>query len=580
MRERDMPDPPEFSDQGRPKSSIMVRPKSRSQSLAERVSLGFYKLTWRTPLHNMRITGKLPLRLLAVPTDPLPADTKRGMAVRAGYFHFQGHEQPFANIDYAKLALPPAMVDYIHRFDWLRDLAATTNRVDGAPLTASLTEKWLQGNIAKVREPAWRVDNCTWRLLNMAAWSPFILSSTDPVYRSSIINHFARTARHLDQSAPRIAGRFNRLTAWAGVVAASLVLPEGKSRRAVGENGLIQAIKETVFPDGGVVSRSPVQLMELIGLLGLLRQCYLARDEPIPDFLADTLSRNVPALLGLTHSDGGLGAWQGSGQISVERINALIAATGVRARPQRQALDWGYQRVSAGKAVLLLDAGPPPLAKQSTAGCASTLAFELSHGTQRIVVNCGGSSLLGANISAALARGLRTTAAHSTLCVDDTNSTALLQGGQLGKGVTEVGLDRRDIDKATRIEASHDGYGKAFGFIHSRLLILRSDGLELRGEDTLLPQARTAPKDNTPIQIRFHLGADIEISRGDKPQALILRMADGASWVFAAAEGTLSVEESLFVDQEGRPHPSQQLVISIRAGKGGLTTGWQFKFLG
>ena len=577
MRDGDQTDPPEPQS---PNSSIMLRPKSRSQSLGERISLGFYKLTWRTPLHNMRITGKLPLRLLAVPIDPLPADAKRGMAIRAGHFHFQGLEQPVASIDYARLNLPPAMADYIHRFDWLRDLAAATDRAGGAPIAAAVTEKWLGGNTDKIREPEWRVDNCAWRLLNMAAWSPFILSSSDPVYRSSVINHFARTARHLDQSAPRTSGRFNRLTGWAGVVAASLLLPEGKSRRAVGESGLIQAIEETVFPDGGVVSRSPVQLMELIGLLSLLRQCYLVQGELIPDFLSDTLGRNVPALLGLTHSDGGLGAWQGSGQISAERIDALIVASGIRARPQRQALDWGYQRVSAGKAVLLLDAGPPPLAKQSAAGCASTLAFELSHDDQRIVVNCGGSALLGANIPAALARGLRTTAAHSTLCIDDSNSTAILAGGQLGKGVTEVGLDRRDIDKATRIEASHDGYGRAYGFIHSRLLILRSDGLELRGEDTLLPQARTPPKEGLPLHIRFHLGAGIELSQGDNPKTAILRLSNGTSWVFATMAGTLTIEESILVDEDGRPHPTQQLVIAATTDKGGLTLGWQYKFLG
>ena len=577
MRDGDQPEPPEPQS---PNSSIMLRPKSRSQSLGERISLGFYKLTWRTPLHNMRITGKLPLRLLAVPIDPLPADAKRGMAIRAGHFHFQGLEQPVASIDYARLNLPPAMADYIHRFDWLRDLAAATDRAGGAPIAAAVTEKWLGGNTDKIREPEWRVDNCAWRLLNMAAWSPFILSSSDPVYRSSVINHFARTARHLDQSAPRTSGRFNRLTGWAGVVAASLLLPEGKSRRAVGESGLIQAIEETVFPDGGVVSRSPVQLMELIGLLSLLRQCYLVQGELIPDFLSDTLGRNVPALLGLTHSDGGLGAWQGSGQISAERIDALIVASGIRARPQRQALDWGYQRVSAGKAVLLLDAGPPPLAKQSAAGCASTLAFELSHDDQRIVVNCGGSALLGANIPAALARGLRTTAAHSTLCIDDSNSTAILAGGQLGKGVTEVGLDRRDIDKATRIEASHDGYGRAYGFIHSRLLILRSDGLELRGEDTLLPQARTPPKEGLPLHIRFHLGAGIELSQGDNPKTAILRLSNGTSWVFATMAGTLTIEESILVDEDGRPHPTQQLVIAATTDKGGLTLGWQYKFLG
>jgi uncharacterized heparinase superfamily protein len=561
-------------------SALIVRQKGVAQSLSDRAARLFYQLTWRTPLHNIRLTGKLPLRILAVPLDELPANGARGKSLRMGSFHYQGLDQPLASIDYQQLRLPPAMLDYIHRFDWLRDLAASTNRAEGAPLAATITGGWLRNNTEKVREPAWRVDNCAWRFLNMAAYCPYILSSGDPVYRSSVLNHFARNARHLDRSASKAASLYGRLTGWAGVAAAALLLPEGKARRVMGEARLAEAIDECVFEDGGVVSRSPVQLMELIGLLSLLRQCYLATNEVVPAFLHDALARSVPALLGLTHSDGGLGAWQGSAQVSADRIDALVAASAVRARPQRQALDWGYQRVSAGKAVLLLDAGPPPLAKQSAAGCASTLAFELSHDSQRIIVNCGGSALVGASIPAALARGLRTTAAHSTLCIDDTNSTAILAGGQLGKGVTEVGLDRRDLENATRIEASHDGYGRAYGFNHSRTLILRSDGLELRGEDTLLPHANYKVKSQTEAAIRFHLGGNIELAEGDNKQAIILRLGNGTSWLFVAGGGDIQIDESIWVDGEGRPHPSQQLVINSIAGKGGLSIGWQFRFLG
>ena len=558
--------------------ALIVRPKGAGQNLLERLSLQFYKLTWRTPLHSGRLKGKVPLRLLAVPEDTLAGNVARGQSLRMGKFHYQGFEQAIEGLDYAHLALPPAMTDYIHRFDWLRDLGAATNRADGAPVAAAIADSWLVANGMKTREPAWRVDNTAWRLMNMAAASPFLLTSTDPIYRSRVINHFARAARHLDQSAPRASSHFAKTLGWAGVVAASLLLPEGKARRAVGESGLAESLNQTVFADGGVVSRSPVQLMELIGLLSLLKQCYLARDEMLSEFLVDALGRAVPALLGLTHADGGLGAWQGSAHVGAERIEALVAASGVRARPQRQALDWGYQRVSAGNSVLLLDAGPPPLARQSASGCASTLAFELSHGKQRIIVNCGGAALVGASIPASLARGLRTTAAHSTLCIDDKNSTAILAGGQLGKGVAEVGLDRRDVENATRIEGSHDGYARAYGYAHARLLILRSDGMELRGEDTLLPQGR--PKDGVPVHVRFHLGPEIEITPTDNVQTALLRMADGSNWAFAATGGAMSTDDSLWVDEEGRPHPTRQLVIAADAGKGGLTVGWQLRFLG
>src|SRR3546814_9050288 len=79
----------------------------------------------------------------------------------------------------------------------------------------------------------------------------------------------------------------------------------------------------------------------------------------MPELLQVALNRTVPALLGITHGDGGLGSWQGSGAVSDLLVEAVIKASGVRSRPLRQARDWGYQRLSAGQTVLLVDAAPP-----------------------------------------------------------------------------------------------------------------------------------------------------------------------------------------------------------------------------
>jgi uncharacterized heparinase superfamily protein len=57
-------------------------------------------------------------------------------------------------------------------------------------------------------------------------------------------------------------------------------------------------------------------------------------------------------------------------------------------------------------------------------------------------------------------------------------------------------------------------------------------------------------------------------------------MIDGTSWTFAATAGKLSVDDSILVDEEGRPHPTRQLVIEAQAPKGGLNIGWQLRFAG
>jgi uncharacterized heparinase superfamily protein len=264
----------------------------------------------------------------------------------------------------------------------------------------------------------------------------------------------------------------------------------------------------------------------------------------------------------------------------------VIEASGVRTRPLHTATSWGYQRIKAGDTLLQFDTAPPPRARQARVGCASTLAFELSDGPARIVVNCGGAALAGGQVPARIGQGLRATAAFSTLILDNANSTAVLLNGQLGKGVDTVEVDRRMVAgrgrEATRIEAAHDGYASRFGLTHQRILTLSGDGTELAGEDILIPTSKNGKRGKIGFAIRFHLGRGVEVQlSGDKRGASLL-LPDGRLWQFrlrgdraGAGEITLSAEDSLWVDGDGRPHATEQLVIEGLA----LRSGGQFSWL-
>src|SRR3546814_4848019 len=107
-------------------------------SLSERVANHFYRLTWRTPLHAMRLKGKYPLKLLAVPDDPIPGDERAGKALRAGYFLFRGTKKPLASLDFSNLDLATAFVDYIHSFRWIRDLSMLPLTEQAAPIAEAI----------------------------------------------------------------------------------------------------------------------------------------------------------------------------------------------------------------------------------------------------------------------------------------------------------------------------------------------------------------------------------------------------------------------------------------------------------
>jgi uncharacterized heparinase superfamily protein len=175
--------------------------------------------------------------------------------------------------------------------------------------------------------------------------------------------------------------------------------------------------------------------------------------------------------------------------------------------------------------------------------------------------------------------GLRTSAAHSTLVLNDSNSTRVMASGALGAGVNEVLLDRKESETGSVIDASHDGYARRYGYVHQRRLALSADGKELSGDDALVPVGPKRKPLDTSFAIRFHLAPKTEVSLTADGLGALLRIDGGPLWQFRVRGGSLMVDDSLWVDGEGRPFASQQLVVSGQVS-GAASIGWVFKRAG
>ena len=519
---------------------------------------------------------KSPLRLTAVPRDHVAGSRARGDALLGGRFELGSASVSLADFDFAALGADGPLAEALQGFSWLRDLSAAAGRDRGAKLAEALTARWLVGHGTRA-DNAWRPELWGERILFWTAYAPYVLSSRDPAYRSALLNTLARGARHLDATADKAPPGLPRITAWAGVVAAALLIQGGLPRVARGEAGLMRALAAAQFEDGGLMSRSPEEQLLLVDRLGLLRAAYFAAKQSLPDALESAAAAALAALHGVTMGDGGLSSWQGGNPGDPARIAALIEGCGLRARPLRQARGWGYHRLSALGTILVMDAAPPPPAKMAVCGSASTLAFELSDGAQRLVVNCGGPGALPHQLPHELVEALRTTAAHSTLTLADTNSTNILSDGSLGKGVADVVIDRAEDNDSSRVQASHDGYVRAFGLVHQRSILLGNDGKEVRGQDQLVPKGRKKIREAAAFAIRFHLAPGIEATSTADGMGAILRQAGSPPWSFRCRGAMLSIEESLHVSGAGEVRPTLQLAVVGEVSALGGQVAWQFR---
>ncbi|HWU92487.1 MAG TPA: heparinase II/III family protein [Sphingomicrobium sp.] len=534
------------------------------------------KLARGSLLSRFTRSGRQPLKLVAVPRDHVPGDRQRGEALAGGRFTFGADALWLADLDFAAATGGTSLADNLQGFSWLRDLAAAAARERGAAIAEAILGRWLLAHGTRV-DGAWLPHLWGERILFWAAYAPYILSSTDAGYRSALLNTLARGARHLDSSADKAPAGLKRVTAWCGVVAAGLLVQGGVVRVARGESGLARALAAAQFEDGGLISRSPFEQAVLVDRLGMLRACYIAAKQTIPDGIETAASAALAALHGVMLGDGALSSWQGCNPGEPARLTALIEGCGLRARPLRQARGWGYQRLSALGTIVVLDAAPPPPQRMAAQGSASTLAFEMSDGGQRLIVNCGGPGPLPTDLPPELAQALRTTAAHSTLVLSDTNSTNIQPDGSLGRGVEDVTIDRSEDNDASRLEASHDGYVRAFGLVHKRSIMLGNDGKELRGADQLIAKGRRKIRESVAYAVRFHLAPGVEATITADGMGAILRSRGAPPWNFRCRGGMLTTEESLWIDGRGEPQRSTQIVVVGEVSSLGGEIGWQLR---
>ena len=527
-------------------------------------------------LTRLFAAGRQPLKLVAVPRDHVQGDRQRGEALLAGRFVLGNEMVQLTNIDFAALGVEDALARQLQGFSWLRDLAAAASREKGSRIAEALVGRWLLAHGTRIDE-AWRPDLWGERILYWTSYAPYVLSSRDAGYRSALLNTLVRGARHLDAHADKAQSGLDRITAWAGVVAAGLLVQGGVPRVARGESGLARALSTAQFEDGGLTSRTPYEQVLLVDRLALLRGAYFAAKQSIPETIEAAAAAALAALHGVTMGDGGLSSWQGGNPGDAGRLHSLIEGCGLRSRPLRQARGWGYHRMSALGTVLVIDAAAPPSAKLAATGSASTLAFEMSDGTQRLVINCGGPNPLPTALPSELVEALRTTAAHSTLVLSDTNSTSLLTDGSLGKCVEDVTVTRSEDNDCSRLEASHDGYVRGFGMVHKRSLMLGNDGKELRGADQLVPKGRRKIRDAVPYAIRFHLAPGVEATKTADGMGAILRSPGAPPWNFRCRGANLGIEESLMIDGRGDAVPTTQLVIQGEVAAIGGDVAWQFR---
>ena len=503
--------------------------------------------------------GRIPEQLpLPVIPDLWRGDAKIGAAILQNMAPFTPDSERFA------------------RFDWVRDLRDYGGA--NARITArNMIDRWMQSH-RHWSAMAWRPDIMGARLANLIFTFGWFGESADEAFQQRFARMIATQQRTLALDWQRLYAPLDQLTALKGLILSQLVhMPTADDIRRKREitalyDLLISKVKGQLNPDGGHRSR---QAEIHLDLLKLLIECRSVTSPlGITDMpIIDDMIQKMAAMTKLWRDGSGhFSHFHFAGLASAEDIDQVLSRCNIKGRIAQHAPDTGFARLSAARSTLIVDTGKTSdapafkgRARDNRYSAASRLAFEFSVGAAPFIVNTGQAAG-----EPRLRSAFSQTAAHTALTLDGLDNET--------SATRTLNFDIGPADGGVLMQATHDGYLKSHGILHSRQLFLSRDGNNLRGSDQL--NYSGAPG-QIPVEviIRFHLHPQVSAARVKSKQILLKIHSQKAGWLFKCRGAEAALDRSVYLDRHRRSS-CQQIILRCPASqiqtKGSLTINWAF----
>ncbi len=531
----------------------------------------------RNWFYRRLLRGPLTDHIAFHPHDANPQRLEDADALLRGRFRFNGESLDVAG-GASVFDLTPPSPDWLkelHGFSWLASLSAAGGEA-ARLLATNLITQWIRRH-GRYSEPAWSPHIMARRLMSIFCHGRFVIANSDMMWRSRLFVSLREQSRMLERICAEAPDGLARLETSVALALSGVCMNDCAGRLQTGLERLEVEIARQILPDGGHVDRSPEDLLHAYNYLTMIMDALAASDLEPPHGLRNARDRMAPMLRFFRHADGALALFQGGQEGSARMIASLLARDEVRGQPFGHARHSGYQRLTAGRSIIQMDCGKLPEGAFAEQAHAGFLAFELSSGPYRLVVNCGA----GGKHQRGWDEALRVTAAHSTLTLADRSSAQILPPG-LGRdllgprmtgGPHQPFSRRSETSLGWMVEANHDAYVPEFGLRHERKITMSHQGQVVTGADRIVPV--TTGGHAVAFTLRFHIHPDVRISRLEGG-GILLKLPNAEGWRFRAGGGEVSVEESVYLGGE-TVRRTEQLVVAGQVHDTAAEAAWVFE---
>ena len=429
----------------------------------------------------------------------------------------------------------------LHNFCWLPALNIKTEK----ELGCLIVDQWIN-NFSNYNEKYWTLDVVTMRLIYWISSYEIIFKNSDLIFRSKVINNIVKQTKHLFKNISLVNSGVDKIKSLAALILVGNSFEQYEEYTQYGLKNLEDELGSFINKDGFVKSKNPEDLFWALYFLVLIKEWLTLSRKQTPAFINIYINSLGICFKFLRFSNGDLPLFNGANHINTEKFYEFLESRGYEFENMEN-IFCGYAKIKSKKIELFIDANNPSSMLHSRNYQAGPLSFELASSGIKFICNSGSGKNLGEELSYLSS----STAAHSTVTINDTSSCIFQKNALIRKYFGNSLIEKHNIFKQEfkndkefiQCTIAHDGYEKRFKILHERQITLFKSKNHIEGIDSL--KCKSLENKNLTFSVRFHIHPDIRITK-TMGNDILLSSSEGEGWIFRSPQIPTKIEKNLY----------------------------------
>ena len=461
----------------------------------------------------------------------------------------------------------------LHSFLWLAKL----DRKNSKLITKNIIKSWIN-NFFNYNPHTWEMGTLSKRIIAWSSNADITLEDSDKEYKEKFFLSIIKQSNFLINNLNSLFYDSKKIICCSAIILSGMIFKDNDLNYKIGIKELEKTVKNYFDQDGFPKSRNPEDVFICLKYLILIREWLKEAQRTIPEFLNEIILKcgNCYALLACSNKQFPL--FNGATEINHADYDIFLKNQKYKFSNKEYEVA-NLIKIKKKRLEFFIDCGNPPpnnFTKYYQAGC---LSFELFSNKQKIICNSGYGKYLSKNLTSIS----RSTAAHSTLYINDTSSCIFqknyfinrVYGNSLVHKHKIIDRNYTEHKDYYSISAAHNGYEKKFGCIHERSVKIIKNADQIIGQDKI----KKTKNHLTPLiyNARFHIYPNTKIVKTNAGNAILISLPNGEGWLLSSETNNFEIEKNIFLGNKNKIINNESVFIAGKINKEVTLIEWKLE---